>query len=96
VPNHWRKIISRTLPWFESYADQAQMWPMSLWDADLEGLAGQQQPYDRFHGIGRLDQRFLSANHIRRPRQVYRTKYGRLVAIDMLDAGHNAFPELLF
>jgi hypothetical protein len=29
------------------------MWPMSLWDADLEGLAGQ-QPYDRFHGIGRL------------------------------------------
>jgi hypothetical protein len=44
---------SRTLPWFESYADQAQMWPMSLWDADLEGLAGQ-QPDDRFHGIGRL------------------------------------------
>jgi hypothetical protein len=29
------------------------MWPMSLWDADLAGLAGQ-QPYDRFHGIGRL------------------------------------------
>ena len=32
--------------------DQAQMWPMSLWE-DLEGLAGQ-QPYDRFHGIDRL------------------------------------------
>jgi hypothetical protein len=34
------------------------MWPMSLWDADLEGLAGQ-QPYDRFHGIGRLVRQHL-------------------------------------
>jgi hypothetical protein len=33
---------------------------------------------DRFHGIGRLGQRFLISNHIKRPRRVCRTRCGRL------------------